>query len=84
MRLSGNPQPTSGNHAIGTVRPARIHPQNRRVRLLRLLALSVLGLSAAMWAVRAAAQQPGSTFGEQESLHETEQWRQVQAHLPDP
>jgi tetratricopeptide (TPR) repeat protein len=52
--------------------------------LLRLLALGVLGLSAAMWAVRAAAQQPGSTLGEQESLHETEQWRQIQAHLPDP
>jgi tetratricopeptide (TPR) repeat protein len=79
MRLSGNPYPTSANHAI-----AAIHPQNRQVRFLRLLALCLLCLFAAMWAARAAAQEPGSTFGEQESLHETEQWRQVQAHLPDP
>jgi tetratricopeptide (TPR) repeat protein len=78
MRLSGLPHPLLGHPAM-----ASNDPHNRRVRLLRLLALGFLCLCAAMWAARAAAQEQTPTSGEQESQHETEQWRQIQSHLPD-
>jgi tetratricopeptide (TPR) repeat protein len=87
MRLSGLLHPISAGHAVSAIHPvdaASLHPQNRRLRLLRILALILLGLSAAMWAARAAAQQQSATSLERESLHETELWRELQSHLPDP
>ena len=49
------------------------------------MALSLLCLLALLWLIPlAAAQDPVTPGSARERLHETEQWRQIQAHLPNP
>lgn len=65
--------------------PGSIHTFVTILRPARASALAVLCVCAACWLTpQSAAQYRSSADEEQERLHETEQWRQIQAHLPDP
>jgi tetratricopeptide (TPR) repeat protein len=60
-------------------------PSSVDLQIARLLALGLLCLGVLLWLARPAfAQDPVTPGSARERLHETEQWRQIQAHLPSP
>lgn len=65
--------------------PSSIYPTAIRVRFASRTALNLLCLCALIWgAAQAVAQQQVSLTADRLRAHDSAQWREVEAHLPNP